>query len=91
MYSAGKGQCKHYDCSNRTSHGYCKTSVCINERYSQVSSFTLVHCCECKWLQWNMRQDGYLSIGATEYECLHWHGAVDPTDFCSHGERRVGG
>lgn len=36
MYSAGNGQCKHFDCSNRTSQGYCRTSVCINPNYANV-------------------------------------------------------
>lgn len=27
--------CLHYDCSNRNSFGYCKTTVCINEHYQQ--------------------------------------------------------
>lgn len=27
--------CKHFDCSNRNSFGYCKTTVCINEHYQQ--------------------------------------------------------
>lgn len=27
--------CLHYDCSNRNSFGYCKTTVCINERYQR--------------------------------------------------------
>ena len=26
--------CCHYDCSNRTSFGYCKTTVCINSNYA---------------------------------------------------------
>lgn len=29
------GICPHYDCSNRDSFGYCKTTVCINEHYKQ--------------------------------------------------------
>ena len=27
--------CLHYDCSNRNSFGYCKTTACINEHYQQ--------------------------------------------------------
>ena len=27
--------CRHFDCSNRNSFGYCKTTVCINEHYQQ--------------------------------------------------------
>lgn len=26
--------CLHYDCSNRNSFGYCKTTVCINSNYA---------------------------------------------------------
>ena len=28
------GICSHYDCSNRNSFGYCKTTVCINSLYA---------------------------------------------------------
>lgn len=27
--------CLHYDCSNRNSFGYCKTTACINEHYQR--------------------------------------------------------
>lgn len=29
------GPCLHYNCSNRNSFGYCKTTACINEHYQQ--------------------------------------------------------
>ena len=33
MRTMSGGPCLHYDCSNRNSFGYCKTTVCINEHY----------------------------------------------------------
>ena len=33
MRTMSGGLCLHYDCSNRNSFGYCKTTVCINEHY----------------------------------------------------------
>lgn len=27
------GICMHYDCTNRNSFGYCKTTACINQNY----------------------------------------------------------
>ena len=51
----------------------------------------VVRCFDCKFLQCNMRQDGILPRGVDEYECRHWCGSCDPTDFCSHGERRDDG
>lgn len=27
------GRCLHFDCTNRNSFGYCKTTVCINDDY----------------------------------------------------------
>lgn len=47
-----------------------------------------IRCAECKWFQCNMRQDGYLPKGVDEFECRHWRGYCDPTDFCSYAERR---
>ena len=30
--------CLHYDCANRTSFGYCKTTACINPKYSNIGT-----------------------------------------------------
>ena len=35
MRTMSGSPCLHYDCSNRNSFGYCKTTVCINEQYQQ--------------------------------------------------------
>lgn len=29
-------QCLHYDCGNRNSFGYCKTTGCINPKYNRL-------------------------------------------------------
>lgn len=48
----------------------------------------LVRCGDCKWFQCNMNYDGTLPNGVPKYECRHWCGECDPTDFCSYAERR---
>lgn len=48
----------------------------------------VIRCCDCKWLQHNMKPDGQIPKGVDEYECRHWCGSCDPTDYCSAGERR---
>lgn len=35
MRTMSGSPCLHYDCSNRNSFGYCKTTVCINEHYQR--------------------------------------------------------
>ena len=35
MRTMSGGPCLYYDCSNKNSFGYCKTTACINERYQQ--------------------------------------------------------
>ena len=30
--------CLHYDCTNRNSFGYCKTTACINSKYSNIGT-----------------------------------------------------
>ena len=35
MRTMSGSPCRHYDCSNRNSFGYCKTTVCINEHYQR--------------------------------------------------------
>ena len=47
----------------------------------------VVRCENCKWFQCNMSRDGVLPRGVPEYECRHWCGECDPTDYCSYGER----
>ena len=32
------GLCPHYDCDNRTDIGYCKTTMCINPKYSKIGT-----------------------------------------------------
>lgn len=49
----------------------------------------LVRCGDCKWFQCNMNRDGALPNGVPEYECRHWCGECDQTDFCSYAERRT--
>ena len=53
-----------------------------------IDAVLVVRCCDCKWFQCNIRLDGYLPNGVDEYECRHWCGGCDPTDFCSYGERK---
>ena len=33
MMTMSGGPCLHYDCTNRNSFGYCKTTACINKHY----------------------------------------------------------
>lgn len=40
-------------------------------------------CADCKWFRCNIRGDGDVPYGMPEYECLHFHATVDPTDYCS--------
>lgn len=35
MGTMSGGPCQHFDCSNRNSFGYCRTTACINEHYQQ--------------------------------------------------------
>ena len=53
----------------------------------KIDNAPVVRCADCKWFQCNMRQDGYLPDGVSEYECRHWCGPCDPTDYCSHGAK----
>ena len=38
MRTMSGGQCSHYDCANRNSFGYCKTTACINPKYSNIGT-----------------------------------------------------
>ena len=51
----------------------------------------LIRCANCKWFQCNVGHDGNLAPGVDMYECRHWCGGCDPTDFCSYAERRADG
>ena len=60
-------------------------------RFMPSAQPKIIRCCECKYLQCNMRPDGYLPKGVDEFECRHWCGSCDPMDFCSYAERREDG
>lgn len=38
MMTMSDGPCLHYDCTNRNSVGYCKTTACINPKYSNIGT-----------------------------------------------------
>ena len=58
--------------------------MCFKSRSVQE----LIRCCDCKWMQCNIGQDGYLPQGVPEFECRKWCYPNDPTDFCSWAEKR---
>ena len=76
-----------YSDRDRFSTGYAKSFI---DDAPTVDAEPVVRCGECKWFQANMMSDGYLPKGVPEYECRHWCGATDPTDYCSYGERKGG-
>ena len=55
--------------------------------FSVVDAVEVVHCCDCQ-KRTALNQDGYRE---PLLFCKHWkgHPMVDPTDFCSYGERRT--
>ena len=59
-----------------------KDELCFKSKSVQK----LVRCADCKWMQFNMRQDGYLPQGVSEFECRKWCYPNDPTDYCSWAE-----
>lgn len=73
-----------------TNYSYCED--CLRKGLKLLSQLPsaepeIIHCCECKWIQCNMKPDGSLPTGVPEFECRHWCGEVDPTDFCSYGAK----
>ena len=57
------------------------------EKAPTVDVVPVMRCADCKYFQYNVRQDGSLLHNVDEYECRHWCRSCDPTDFCSYGER----
>ena len=100
MYSAGNGQCEHYDCSNRTGHGYCKTSVCINPIYSTIGNERSRLYCS----YWESAQiedavyvvrckdcENAIDIGREYLLCPMIDCRVKANFFCAYGERKKNG
>ena len=58
-----------------------KGEVCFQAKGDRMTR--LVRCADCKWMQCNMRQDGYLPQGVSEFECRKWCYPNDPTGYCS--------
>ena len=100
MISAGNGVCPHYDCSNRTDRGYCKTTVCIHPHYSQIGS---EHRTSSSYWESTPREDAVcvvrckdckhkITVGAREL-CEKWNSSdmlsANNDFFCAYGERRT--
>lgn len=62
----------------------------LKELLEYKSQPKIIYCCECKFFRANMSPDGYIPKGAFEFECKHWNGSCDPTDFCSKADRKGG-
>lgn len=96
MISAGNGICPHYNCSNRTSQGYCKTSVCIHPHYSQIGS---EHRTSSSYWETAPIEDAVcvvrckdcenaIDIGKEYLLCPMIDCRVKANFFCAYGERR---
>lgn len=89
MISAGNGICKHFDCSNRTSQGYCRTTVCIHPHYSQIGSERrtsnghsngLKLCPKCGGIaEWNSYFHTYI---CTRPNCSYWESTPREDAVC---------
>lgn len=55
-----------------------------------VDAVSVVRCKDYIQLQCNLRPDGTLPKGVDLFECRHWCGSCDSTDFCSRSERKDG-
>lgn len=84
MRTMSGSPCLHYDCSNRNSFGYCKTTVCINERYQQeqwVTTERVFAVCPvlCKDCEYYIKHDK---------RCTVWNHGVSKDDYCSRGLKK---
>lgn len=63
----------------------CASAMWIAEAPT-VDAVPVVHCCDCQNCSVLIREVD----GETLLFCEHWRGhpMVDPTDFCSYGERK---
>lgn len=62
-----------YICNNKTSYGYCKTTVCINQKYNGSGTYLLIGV-EDGWIKVNKKAwDEYLEtkkmIDDPDYGC----------------------
>ena len=53
------GLCMHYDCTNRNSFGYCKTTACINQNYQHE-----------QWISTSNRTDKVVVKPQTNADCI---------------------
>ena len=84
MRTMSGGPCLHYDCSNRNSFGYCKTTACINEHYQQEQWITTERSfavCPvlCKDCEYYIKHDK---------RCVVWNHGVHKDDYCSRGLKK---
>lgn len=94
---ARKGLMYYSDHYSANESDFFKWSIILTERTAykydlqdapKIDAEPVVRCGDCKYFQCNVPPDGYLPIGADEYDCRYWGKLCDPDDFCSRGERR---
>ena len=79
-----------YNCNNKTSSGYCATTVCIMPDSSQLLLYPnlepVVYCRDCQDAEY--RNDAYVEAGFCRYFCHRYFHGCNPDDYCSRGVRR---
>lgn len=91
-------KCSHM-CNNRTGHGYCKTTVCINPKYNPITIakeyapkfdkpvvdiVEVVRCRDCKHYHTGM----YCEKWADLHPHAEEYPMVGSNGYCHYGERR---
>lgn len=83
-----------FSCENKTTSGYCATTVCTKPEYQnlvqqnpvQQNLVPVVYCNNCKYSE--LRNIAYTEAGFAPYFCNHHFRGVYEKDFCSRGVRR---
>lgn len=71
MRTMSGGPCLHYDCTNRNSFGYCKTTVCINQNYQHEQLISTTNRTEPVVVKPLTNADKYIR-NATDEELADW-------------------
>ena len=104
MRTMSGSPCRHYDCSNRNSFGYCKTTVCINEHYQreQWGSPSTTSKSESVVIKQQTNAADVVEVVRCK-DCVYWKYAEgtafceswnrlveNPDYYCASGRRRYG-
>lgn len=80
MRTMSGGLCPYYDCTNKNGFGYCKTTACINPKYSNIGTAQYGQCVQ-KRIVTNADRIRAMSDEELADELLEWYAVFSAVEW----------